>query len=389
MPLISVRGLTKHYQMGDARVHALDGVDLDIERGEFVAIIGPSGSGKSTMMHLLGCLDRPTAGSYVFDGRNVSAMSDRQLAAVRNQQIGFVFQTFNLINRTSALDNERIPLFYARKTNTRAPARRALERVGLAKRANHKPNELSGGEQQRVAIARAIVNDPLLIFADEPTGNLDTRTGEQIMQIFRELNAAGVTIVLVTHEMDVAVQARRIVQMRDGKIISDRKTEDVLREDGGPRPPMPHRVEANESSVPVLTARAEAAAPVAVRAAPGANAAWLCAVLAVLGVVAIVTIMVLVVARLPRNLPDLERGKMAAEHIRATGWQWFRLPIMVTGLVAFVLGSRAIRRFRREAGHWSGARRARFGMIVGVILGVIPLGLLIVGWLFSAIKVIV
>jgi putative ABC transport system ATP-binding protein len=236
MPLIAVQNLTKHYRMGDAVVHALDGVDLTIERGEFIAIIGPSGSGKSTMMHLLGCLDRPTSGTYVLDGRNVSNLSDRQLAAVRNRQIGFVFQTFNLINRTSALDNVSVPLFYARRANARGPARKALERVGLGKRAHHKPNELSGGERQRVAIARAIVNDPVLIFADEPTGNLDTRTGEQIMQIFRELNAAGVTVVLVTHEMDVATQARRIVAMRDGRIVSDRPTADVLQDEPAQRP---------------------------------------------------------------------------------------------------------------------------------------------------------
>lgn len=226
-PLIVAKTLTKIYQMGDSEVRALAGVDLTIGRGEFVAITGPSGSGKSTMMHLLGCLDRPTAGEYWLDGRNVSELNDGQLANVRNQQIGFVFQTFNLINRTSALDNVAVPLFYARKRNARQPAREALERVGLGPRSGHKPSELSGGERQRVAIARAIVNKPLLVFADEPTGNLDTRTGEQIMQIFRDLNDQGVTIVLVTHEHDVALQARRIVQMRDGKILWDRPTEEV------------------------------------------------------------------------------------------------------------------------------------------------------------------
>lgn len=226
-PLIVIKELTKIYQMGETEVHALAGADLTINHGEFIAITGPSGSGKSTMMHLLGCLDRPTSGQYWLNGRDVSRLSDGQLANVRNSQIGFVFQTFNLINRTSALDNVAVPLFYARKTNARGPAKVALERVGLGPRAHHRPSELSGGERQRVAIARAIVNQPLLVFADEPTGNLDTRTGEQIMAIFHELNAQGVTLVLVTHEPEVAMQARRIVQMRDGKIIGDRPTEDL------------------------------------------------------------------------------------------------------------------------------------------------------------------
>jgi putative ABC transport system ATP-binding protein len=220
--LIEVQGLTKLYRMGEDVVRALDGVDLKIERGEFLAITGASGSGKSTIMHLIGCLDRPTAGRFVFDGRDFSDLSDRQLAEMRNRQIGFVFQTFNLINRITALDNVAVPLFYARRSNTRGPALRALERVGLAQRAHHKSNELSGGERQRVAIARAIVNDPPLLLADEPTGNLDSRTGQQIMEIFRELNRQGVTIVLVTHEHEVAIQARRIVQMRDGKVVADR-----------------------------------------------------------------------------------------------------------------------------------------------------------------------
>lgn len=230
MPLISIRGLTKYYRMGESIVHALDRVDLDIEKGEFVAITGASGSGKSTMMHLLGCLDRPTAGTYLLNGHNVGEMSDRELARIRNREIGFVFQTFNLINRTTALDNVGVPMFYARAANTRGPARRALERVGLTQRAAHTPSELSGGERQRVAIARAIVNDPLLLLADEPTGNLDTRTGEQIMEIFRTLNEQGVTIILVTHEQDVAIQTKRIVQMRDGKIILDKPTRELIRE---------------------------------------------------------------------------------------------------------------------------------------------------------------
>ncbi|MBN2446162.1 MAG: ABC transporter ATP-binding protein [Phycisphaerae bacterium] len=219
--MIRLQGLTKLYQMGDSVVRALDGVDLEVSAGEFVAITGASGSGKSTMMHLIGCLDRPTSGKYYLDGRDVSRLSDRELARVRNQQIGFVFQTFNLINRTSALDNVGVPMFYARRTATRGAAMKALETVGLLTRAHHKPNELSGGERQRVAIARAIVNEPPLVMADEPTGNLDSRTGEQIMQLFRALNESGVTVVLVTHEYDVAIQAQRIVQMRDGKILWD------------------------------------------------------------------------------------------------------------------------------------------------------------------------
>jgi len=219
--IIRVRGLTKYYHMGDSIVKALDGVDLDIRRGEFVSITGPSGSGKSTMMHILGCLDRPTQGTYEFDGQMVSHLSDRQLALIRNRSIGFVFQTFNLINRTSALDNVAVPLIYARKINTRSAARQALEKVGLADRARHKPSELSGGERQRVAIARAIVNDPLLLLADEPTGNLDTKTGQQILEIFHQLHRSGVTVVLVTHEPDIAAQAQRIIRMRDGRIVED------------------------------------------------------------------------------------------------------------------------------------------------------------------------
>lgn len=220
--IIRLRSLVRYYRMGQSVVKALDGVDLDIHRGEFVAITGPSGSGKSTMMHILGCLDRPNSGTYELNSELVSSLSDRKLAIVRNRQIGFVFQTFNLINRTNALDNVAVPLIYARKTNTHHAARAALERVGLANRARHRSSELSGGERQRVAIARAIVNDPVLLLADEPTGNLDTATGEQIMSIFHELHRSGVTIVVVTHEPDIAVQAQRIVRMRDGKIVEDR-----------------------------------------------------------------------------------------------------------------------------------------------------------------------
>jgi len=220
--IIRLQGLVRHYRMGQSIVKALDGVDLEISRGEFVAITGPSGSGKSTMMHILGCLDRPNSGTYELNGELVSSLSDRKLAIVRNRYIGFVFQTFNLINRTTALDNVAVPLIYARQSNTRAAAREALERVGLGHRARHRSSELSGGERQRVAIARAIVNNPVLLLADEPTGNLDTATGEQIMEIFHNLHRSGVTIVVVTHEPDIAVQAQRIVRMRDGRIVEDR-----------------------------------------------------------------------------------------------------------------------------------------------------------------------
>jgi putative ABC transport system ATP-binding protein len=227
--MITIEGLTKYYQMGDSIVHALDGVDLAIAAGEFVSITGASGSGKSTMMHLIGCLDRPTGGKYELAGQRVDCLRDRRLAQIRNRYIGFVFQTFNLINRTSALDNVAVPLIYARSSGARSKALRALERVGLAHRAHHRPNELSGGERQRVAIARALVNEPPLLLADEPTGNLDSRTGEQIMQLFHDLHESGVTIILVTHEMAVAAQADRVVQMRDGKVLMDRRVDGSVR----------------------------------------------------------------------------------------------------------------------------------------------------------------
>ncbi len=228
--MIDAIDLRKDYQMGDSVVHALDGVNLQIEAGEFVSIIGASGSGKSTLMHILGFLDRPTSGTLRFCGQEVKALNDKQLARTRNQHIGFVFQTFNLIQRTSALDNVMVPLVYTRKPTSKKPAREALERVGLSQRAKHRPSEMSGGECQRVAIARAIVNKPRLLLADEPTGNLDTRTGEQIMQIFHDLHGEGITMILVTHEMDVAAQANRIIHMRDGKIIDDSSVDDVRRE---------------------------------------------------------------------------------------------------------------------------------------------------------------
>ncbi len=228
--MIKVTAMTKVYEMGTAQVRALDGVDLVIQEGEFVSITGASGSGKSTLMHLLGCLDRPTAGRYEFGGKLVHHYSDKQLARIRNQSIGFVFQTFNLINRTSAIDNVAVPLIYGRRHAAKAAALEALDRVGLRDRARHKPSELSGGERQRVAIARAIVNHPRLILADEPTGNLDSKTGEQILEIFHGLHRDGATLVLVTHEMDVAAQGGRLIRMMDGKVLDDRPMTPELRE---------------------------------------------------------------------------------------------------------------------------------------------------------------
>ena len=221
--MITLRGLHRVYEVGTEKVHALNGVDLDIAENEYVAIMGPSGSGKSTMMNIIGCLDTPSSGSYMLKDQEIAAMSDDELARIRNQEIGFVFQTFNLLPRADALHNVELPLVYAgmRHDERRARAREALERVGLGDRMKHRPNELSGGQRQRVAIARALVNRPSIILADEPTGNLDSATGEEIMASFEESWRQGNTVILVTHEADIAAHARRVVRMRDGKIESD------------------------------------------------------------------------------------------------------------------------------------------------------------------------
>jgi len=378
--LIRITGLRKLYQMGSSVVRALDGVDLTIRRGEFVAIIGASGSGKSTMMHLLGCLDRPTGGSYYLAGRDVAVMSDRELAALRNRYIGFVFQTFNLVNRTSALENVAMPMFYARKRQTRDPAARALERVALAHRSHHKPNELSGGERQRVAIARAIVNDPLLVLADEPTGNLDSRTGEQIMSLFHALNEQGVTVVLVTHELDVAVQARRIVQMRDGKIIADLPTDQFMKSMGiSPEqktalpvaaasnhrdgPPLPPEGGAPDELLETIEEGEEAMPR---RLASGANAALTCGILGA-------------VFFLGATIAGMAPGWMGFDIRRASPTKLPPTPVLVLSLVAMaalllaiissiiaIFWGRAVRRrIRQQPDLLSGGRRAAVGMLMG------------------------
>ncbi len=226
-PTISVRDLTKVYDLGEIQVRALRGVSVDIDAGEFVAVIGPSGSGKSTFMHILGCLDRPTQGRYLLDGDDVSMLSRNALAAVRNKKIGFVFQGFNLLSRTTALDNVELPLLYngngMRGKERRRRAHEALDEVGLSDRAGHHPNQLSGGQQQRVAIARALINQPSILLADEPTGNLDSRTSVEVMDIFQRLNTErGITVLVITHEQDIADYGTRIIKFRDGKIVSDK-----------------------------------------------------------------------------------------------------------------------------------------------------------------------
>jgi putative ABC transport system ATP-binding protein len=221
--LIQLRDLHRVYEVGSEKVHALNGVSLDIAQNEYLALMGPSGSGKSTMMNILGCLDSPTSGTYVLKDREIQKLSDDELARIRNQEIGFVFQTFNLLARADALHNVELPLVYAgvRHEERRKRAREALALVGLEDRMKHRPNELSGGQRQRVAIARALVNNPSIILADEPTGNLDTATGEEIMNAFERIWKAGNTVILVTHEADIAAHAHRVVRMRDGKIESD------------------------------------------------------------------------------------------------------------------------------------------------------------------------
>jgi putative ABC transport system ATP-binding protein len=414
--LIEVRGLTKLYRMGSSVVHALDGVDMTIERGEFVAITGPSGSGKSTMMHLLGCLDRPTGGTYKLDGRPVSELSDRELAAVRNRQIGFVFQTFNLINRTSATENVAVPLFYARKTNTRAPALRALDRVGLVPRAHHNPNELSGGERQRVAIARAIVNDPAVLLADEPTGNLDSRTGEQIMGIFRRLNEQGVTVVMVTHEPDIARQARRIIYMRDGRIVADRPAAEVVAAEGAlsPRKWTDRQPSADQSpsagqgpsasegslqgqSSDQSVSVSEESPPsgpriLTARLMRGANAGFVCGLLAIGLWAAAIIAQLILRAQYPnfdaqsfdpakRQMPPLPLvvGGLGACLAMVAG--------VVLGILAIVLSVGARKRIRTEPGHWLGGRRALAGMLMGwaaVAVPVVWVGVRIVAMMAKA-----
>ena len=225
--LIRIRDLHRVYEVGSEKVHALNGVDLDIETNEYLAIMGPSGSGKSTLMNILGCLDTPTSGSYALKDQEIAAMTDDQLAHIRNQEIGFVFQTFNLLPRADALHNVELPLVYAgiKHEERKRRARESLEIVGLGDRMKHKPNELSGGQRQRVAIARALVNKPSIILADEPTGNLDTATGEEIMSAFERIWRNGNTVILVTHEADIAAHAARVVRMRDGKVESDVRSE--------------------------------------------------------------------------------------------------------------------------------------------------------------------
>lgn len=230
MALISIEQITKRYDLGKVKLDVLKGISLTIEKNEYVAIMGPSGSGKSTLMNILGCLDKPSGGEYTLNGKRVSAMSENELAEVRNKEIGFVFQTFNLMARLSAMENVALPLIYAglKKSDRISTAERILGAVGLGHRMTHKPNEMSGGERQRVAVARALVNDPSIILADEPTGNLDTRTSYEIMELFEEIHRNGNTVIIVTHEEDIARYAHRIIRIRDGMIESDTTNDQKL-----------------------------------------------------------------------------------------------------------------------------------------------------------------
>jgi len=225
MELINLENVTKIYRMGEVEVYALNGVSISIEQGEMLSIVGTSGSGKSTLLNVLGCLDRPTSGRYMLDGMDVSRLNDNKLAELRSKKFGFVFQDFNLLRRASALSNVELPLIYSGGRNKHIKAMEALERVGLGKRARHKPTELSGGEQQRVAIARALVNNPSLILADEPTGNLDSASTREIIDIFKELHKDGITVAIVTHESDIAQQTQRVIRLLDGKVASDGKVD--------------------------------------------------------------------------------------------------------------------------------------------------------------------
>lgn len=220
MNMVELENVTKVYRMGEVEVYALNGVNLSIKQGEMLSIVGASGSGKSTLLHVIGCLDRPTSGRYLFEGDDVSRLGDNQLAEMRNKKFGFVFQEFNLLSRATALSNVELPLIYGGNRHKHRQAMEALERVGLGARAKHKPTELSGGEQQRVAIARALVNNPALLLADEPTGNLDSASTAEIISIFRQLNRDGITVVIVTHEADISAQTQRIIRLRDGEIVS-------------------------------------------------------------------------------------------------------------------------------------------------------------------------